>query len=386
MVALTRIYMIPGIGGSALWQDGFPYLPLWNPSVPGIVASQLMIAGFQRLTMNVDGTSMFPVTLDPPSRFLGSPKVSSLCYGDTLAALRQWFDVVELPYDFRFLPSQIADRFVIDQPGYFLCHSMGCLVGAEIYGRLLASGDAAKALGFIFVGGPIQLNASAETVSIFTDTPNFFKYLAACNWISHSFTPMQLGSIFNPTVLREVISPLQVIVEVLSTWPSLSTLIPNVPDKLVQQSFYEGYRYGFAVRQAWLDKGRDEKIRNLSAASAIPPNKVIEIVGTGIETVPTFGRPADLAGDGVVHNSSSLKPSCVFAIPDGEHRNLADDRRVVDIVKLAIDSNFTAVGNLDLTTLPTYGGQWRPANYNLSTSKTAVFINPTPSQLFDPDP
>lgn len=273
---MLNVVYLPGLLGSDLGYDRlnpFPPQPVWLDSF------QLATGGAALLQLAADGESPGPMAqglvVYPTAIF--APAYAPL----GLFMLGLGWNVLVMPYDWRKSVISSARR-VLDainerfgtQPIYIVAHSQGGLVARAVWKLMAESGRDKALLRIVTIATPQY--GSMEPVRLLCRLPALYIALVvATGW------PPTLLSEAGPAYLDDVIASWPGIYELLPFLAAgpLPTLAPALAPLLWQAGFYAGGN-PFLQQQA-LDTAL---LSQEYLLDAVPPGRMVSIVGTGQNT------------------------------------------------------------------------------------------------------
>lgn len=316
-----KLYVVPGLLSSELWEDALLTQLLW-------VSGSRLIGGYVG-EMRLAANGRDPGQPDGVPLFAGEPLPDYFApvYSSLLPQLRRHdYTLSVYGYDWRKGFLDLADGLVANiratvplrDPCTLVAHSMGGLVARRAYQLLSESGDAGLVRRVITMGTPHQ--GSYAVVEALSGTAELLDQLQfICNVAGgnlHWFDPLRPRAAWNLVSLRDM----------CCTWPSFYYLFPllggtdseNDPHRPLLFAA-RNWHGGQPISQLHLDTARAAIGEWLRASETFPPSWVLTTVaGVGYTTPARLVYPDALGygtavgysdvGDGAVTEKSALVP------------------------------------------------------------------------------
>ncbi|MGH3512813.1 MAG: esterase/lipase family protein [Pseudonocardiaceae bacterium] len=331
---MTICYVLPGLGGSELYQDSALTDKVW------VSYTRLALGQLGRLRLAPDGASPGPP--DGVQLYPGGPLPDY--YGSAIAALAaalspHGYSVVPWGYDWR-LSTQVTGRLLADRirrdvtaadPCSLVGHSLGGLVCRLAWASLVGTGESGLVRRIVTLGtphwgsyGPVRIWSRDSEVS-----QQLWYISLASIAVFGGAIAVSTGRIWDPSRVAAL----------TSTWPAVYETLPSLlapdagadPNRLV---IYSGpWPSDRGVSMAWLDYARTVYQPLLASAGTLPPAWILTTVGgSGYATVSRLERPQYLGdprayvstgdGDGQVVLSSAILPGSAQIQLTGAHGDL----------------------------------------------------------------
>jgi pimeloyl-ACP methyl ester carboxylesterase len=327
-MALHAGFLLPGFGGSELWETNNPNDLVW------VSYLQLAFQQFGKLALSPDGTTPLPphgVALSPRSPL-------DDFYGDAFRMLASQTNYDGYLWDWHgfdwrkgfigngmLLANRIRAVNPEQLPATIVAHSFGGLVARAAWRHLRETDEQDKIRRIITLGTSHQGSYSAVLVASGDEETVGDLYGISNLFFSFVYVPKAGGSPKFPNVQHEY--PKQEIADVILTFPGFYDLLPMLGGTDAEGDPHRELLYDktkwpskVGISQAWLDHERDVVDPWLNHPFAMPPYSVLTTVaGTGFPTPWGLLFPDKLGskgaigtvaqGDGKVTQTSALIPT-----------------------------------------------------------------------------
>jgi pimeloyl-ACP methyl ester carboxylesterase len=345
---MRNVALFPGTEGSTLWRvtNGVPDYQYW-------LRVQPLINGnfkFLKLNSTADGPA------DPNAgdiKALGLVKFAGYSYDAIVNFLRQNYNVVVFPYDWR-KPNAVSALDLYNRVNAvfgntevtLLGHSMGCIMARRLYRLFKVNGKDSQIRRVISLGGPHWgAPQGVATFGRLTQTYRLASWAAAVNKRKIAEVVL-LGA----TGLAEVFSEgpnTNAVDDVMLSWPSLYELMPIWSPSGPFKDVYYLTPYQAAnwknsqpkISQMWLDAARNTQNDLLDDTTWPPQAKRVDVAGVGYHTPIALrvggaydkesGYVYSTGGDGTVGVNTAFLEQGWGALVIADHLGLTNQPNVL---------------------------------------------------------
>jgi len=255
-------------------------------------------------------------------------------------------EVTALSYDWRLSPTVVAPglarRISMSDDGfYIIAHSLGCLVALAVVEELVHQGHGGLCKGIFHIGGPLsdEIGNWSALQAVMGRGLTWNQVLNEANLGPNPINWLRSTASVSAETSRANRDRL---LRVISTWPSISMLMPNgvgLRDEAAMRSLCDNQ----FITQAWLTGGQNDKaaVQRL----AFPRTRTFQFYGTGITTTSSVELEsgavrASYDGDGTVLRVESLYlEERTMTRANVEHLSLLADNVVLRTIVAMINTD-----------------------------------------------